>query len=275
MRRNSILIIVGHGLYFPWTEILYEGQRKTWLTWALPEHIKVVHFHGTPVGKIGLFLDKQHELLRWNNRWTALFQRSIDRSLALPFKSYIPRVTDSSLLDIEQKALHVHIPDIYFTQSWQNFAWFKYFIEETAFDFVFTTTTSSLIRPHALSEIVSTFDSKLPIYAGVKPYVGANFAAGNNRLLSRAAASLILSNRHKLDFGEIEDVGIGSLLSRLGVTIAEIPSLHISSLAEFEEKKNLIASHFHIRVKSGPLQQRNDIQIMQEVFRYINKEGLN
>lgn len=275
MRCNSILIIVGHGLYFPWTEILYEGQRKTWLTWELPEQIKIVHFHGTPVGKIGLFLDKQHERLRWNSRWSAIFQRGIDRSLALPFKSYIPKVTDSSLLNIEQNALHVHIPDTYFTQSWQNLAWYKYFIEETSFDFVFSTTTSSLIKPHTLFSMVSKFEAEYPVYAGHRPYEGANFAAGNNRLLSRTAVELMLSNRHKLDFGEIEDVGIGTLMSRLGVPFMELPSLHISSFRQFEEKKDLINSNFHIRVKSGTLQKRKDVQIMQEVFKYINEEGLH
>ena len=273
MSEKSILLVVGHGLYEPWLDILNRGQRQTWLTWAFPDNIKVIHLHGTPVPGIGQYLDQLHERARWGSRWTALLQRNFDRILSLPFRKYIPKVTPSKLLEIEQESIHVHIPDIYFTQIWQDFAWLKFFLEETKYDFLFSTTTSSLIKPKSLSRVVSSLDFSRPIYAGFKPHPGIDFAAGNNRLLSRPAAELILSNRHKLDFGIIEDVAIGTLASKLGIPFTQLPSLHITSIPDLQEKINLIHSNFHIRVKSGSMNNRNDVKLMQEVFRIVNETG--
>lgn len=273
MSDKRLLIIVGHGLYNPWLNILYEGQCKTWLTWSHSERIEIVHCHGTPVNKFGLLLDRIHERARWKNRWTALAQRWIDRALALPFRNYIPPVTKSNYLNLEQNCYHIRIPDTYFTQSWQNLAWFKHFLESAKYDFLFSTTTSSLLKPNQLLEIVDKLDANQPIYGGFKPYQGATFAAGNNRLLSKAAIELIIKNRAHLDFGLIEDVGIGTLLSKLNIPLTDLPSLHISATDEIAtaDKAGLITSNFHIRVKSGPLNQRNDVFLMNEVFNRINE----
>lgn len=275
MKSPKILLLVGHGLYQPWIDILHEGQRKTWLNWTLPEGMQVIHSHGTPVKKFGQLIDKFHEKCRWTNRWTALGLEYLDRGLAFPFKNFIPRVSNSELLVIEQESIHVHIPDTYFTQAWQNLAIFNHFLNKTDADFLFSTTTSSLIKPKSLQLAVKKFDLSLPVYAGVIPYEGARFAAGNNRLLSRKAIELIMKNRNQLNFGKIEDLGIGNLLSTLGVPLVGMPSLHISSFSELDdaERSGRIESNFHIRVKSGPLQKRNDVALMKEIFLRVEKSG--
>ena len=98
MKESKILIVVGHGLYEPWINILHEGQRKTWLRWPLPESVKVIHLHGTPLTPIGWKLDRLHEKIRWTNRWVAMPLAWLDRFLLLPFRWYIPKISRSELL---------------------------------------------------------------------------------------------------------------------------------------------------------------------------------
>ena len=215
MKKSKILIVVEHGLYEPWINILNEGQRKTWLRWPLPESVKVIHLHGTPLTPIGWKLDRLHEKIRWTNRWVAMPLAWLDRFLLLPFRWYIPKISRSELLEIEEEVLHTHFPDSYLNFQWKFLALLKYFLEETDFDFIFATTTSSMIKPFALQRLVSKFNPEENIYAGVKPYEGANFAGGNNRLLSRSAANMIIENRWRIDPGTIEDKAMGELFSKL------------------------------------------------------------
>jgi hypothetical protein len=93
VKKSKILIVVAHGLYEPWVNILHEGQRKTWLRWPLPEEVKVIHLHGTPLSPIGWKLDRLHEKIRWTNKWVARPLAWLDRFLLLPFRWYIPKIS--------------------------------------------------------------------------------------------------------------------------------------------------------------------------------------
>jgi hypothetical protein len=111
---------------------------------------------------------------------------------------------------------------------------------------------------------------KAGLYAGVKAYEGANFAAGNNRLISRDVAIAILKNRIYFDCGMIEDAAMGRLVNRLGFPFRQLPSLNITTLGQLESSQDSIfENHFHIRVKSGSFLQRNDVEIMKQVHSRI------
>jgi glycosyltransferase involved in cell wall biosynthesis len=275
VKKSKILIVVAHGLYEPWVNILHEGQRKTWLRWPLPEEVKVIHLHGTPLSPIGWKLDRLHEKIRWTNKWVARPLAWLDRFLLLPFRWYIPKISRSELLEIEQKVLHVHFPDSYLNFHWKFLALLKYFLEETDFDFIFSTTTSSMIKPFALQRLVSEFSPEKIIYAGVKPYDGANFAAGNNRLLSRSTVKLIIKSRWRIDPGTIEDKAIGDLLFKLGVQFIELPSLNITDKEGLKSPKLIedLISNFHIRVKSGTFEERGDVLLMHAIEQRLNEIG--
>ena len=275
MKKSKILIVVGHGLYEPWINILHEGQRKTWLRWPLPESVKVIHLHGTPLSPFGWKLDRLHEKIRWTNRWVAMPLAWLDRFLLLPFRWYIPKISRSELLEIEEEVLHTHFPDSYLNFQWKFLALLKYFLEETDFDFIFATTTSSMIKPFALQRLVSKFNPEENIYAGVKPYEGANFAGGNNRLLSRRAANMIIENRWRIDPGTIEDKAMGELFSKLGVQFIELPSLNITDYEGLNSPtltQDLI-SNFHIRVKSGTFEEREDVLLMHAIEQRLSEIG--
>ena len=275
MNSPKILVVIGHGLYEPWLNILHEGQRKTWLRWPVPENMKIIHMHGTPLSKVGWKIDRIHERIRWKNVWVAKPLEYIDRIVTLPFRAYIPKIQKSKLLVLEQEVIQVKFPDSYLNMVWKNLALWRYFISKTDYDFLFFTTTSSLIKPFALSELISRFDPNDSIYAGVRPYKGANFAAGNNRLLSRPAAQLLLDKRLLLDPAIIEDKGIGLAFERLGVSFIELPSLNITSVDETKSPDftNKLNANFHIRVKSGTFTNRDDVELMNIVYSKLNALG--
>jgi hypothetical protein len=275
VKSSKILIVVWHGLYEPWINILHEGQRKTWLRWPLPEGVKIIYLHGTPLSPNGWRLDRLHEKIRWTNRWVAIPLAWLDRFFLFPFRWYIPKIGESELLKIEEEVLHTQFPDSYLNAQWKFLALLKYFLEETDFDFIFGTTTSSMIKPFALKRLISEFNPQENIYAGVKPYEGANFAGGSNRLLSRSAANLIIKNRWQIDPGTIEDKAIGALFFKLGVPFIELPSLNITGHEGLESPtltEDLI-SNFHIRVKSGTFEERGDVLLMHDVEQRLIEIG--
>jgi hypothetical protein len=271
MNNPKILVAVGHGLYEPWINILHEGQGKTWLRWPLPEGMKVIHFHGTPLSFLGWKLDRLHEKIRWTNRWVALPLAWFDRIVTLPFKFYIPQIRKSILLNVEQDSYQVLFPDSYLNFRWKVLSFLEYFVQETDFKYLFFTTTSSMMKPEILLERIFSLPENQPIYAGVKAYAGANFAAGNCRLLSRSAAILVLQNCRHFDAGYIEDRAMGNLMEKIGIPFIELPSLNISSIEELDRTSDkTLNSHFHIRVKSGSFKSRNDVEIMHAVYQRIN-----
>lgn len=264
-KKPNVMIAISHGLYEPWISILENGQKRTWLQSIRPQNVEIVHFHGTPVGKFGWKLDRLHESIRWFNRWLAFFLRVWDRIIAIPFTFYIPRFEESKLLHEQDVSIHIKLPDTYRLMRWKDLAIFDYFLKCSNAHFIFMTTTSSYINIAKLNDMIE----KLPLknlYAGVKAYKGAEFAAGNNRLISRDVVEQIVRNRVLFDPGYIEDYSLGKLMTRLGIIFKELPSLHIQdeSILEkisFPELNN----YFHIRVKSGTFNHRNDVYLMNVI----------
>ena len=271
MKSPTVLVAIGHGLYEPWLNILYEGQEKTWLHTVPPVGVSTIHYHGTPVGKIGWKLDRLHEWLRWKNRWFATVLAWLDTVIGFPLIFFIPNVRKSKKLNTSFPALEVRFPDSYQFLRWKSLATLKYFVENTSCDYIFMTTNNSYINFKNLSRIVAD----LPVnsfYGGAKAYDGAEFAAGNNRIISRDVAIKFLRNRKNFSLGRIEDAAMGEFAHLLNITYMPLPSLVIESLENLETTSdNELAGHFHIRVKSGTIKSRNDVAIMNRLHaRLIN-----
>lgn len=271
--ETSTLCAIVHGLYEPWIEILNKGQELTWLQGARRKDITIIHAHGIPVNRLGQILDRLHEKLRWQNRGVALMLRVFDILLTYPWIIFNSTYQTSKRLYASHPAIQVNFPDIYLTLRWKNLAVMRYFLNETDCDYLFMTTTSSYINLVRLAKVVRNLP-KTSLYAGAIAYQGANFAAGNNRLMSRDVVQLFLENSNLWDPTVIEDLALGNLAARLGLELVPLPQLNISSIDQLSEtSSNELNSHFHIRVKSGPLFERNDILVMQEIHRRIIGEG--
>jgi hypothetical protein len=269
MKNPKVLVALFHGLYEPWLGILHQGQAKTWLELDRPSEMQVVHFHSTKLGALGWKFDRFHEFLRWKNKWYAYVLQIFDRLVGFPLMFYVPSYSRSEKLDTTDLAVHIHFPDSYQFMRWKDLSVLKYFVTETSADFIFMSTTSSYLLPHKLLEVIQTLPRNR-VYAGVNPYDGANFAAGNNRLISRDVAKLILKHRYKFDPGVIEDRAMGEMLTGLNIGFKALPSLHLTSEDELSKTSNPeLMSNFHIRVKSGAFHKRNDVALMQAVHRRV------
>ena len=261
----KVLCALSHGLYEPWLGILKEGQQKTWLDQDFPEGFELIHFHGTPGGKLLQELDRIHEKLRWKNRWLALALRILDMVFLYPLFSYIPRYENSKLLSDSRRVIHIKFPDTYSTYRWKFLALLKYFIDETNSDFLFVTSTASYVQPNLVLDFASTLPLE-NVYAGAEPYPGANFISGSNRIISRALAKQVLENRRYWSIGIIEDLALTNLIKAKGNELITFPIRNISSLAELDLLTDSdLTSSYHFRLKSFQGKDRLDATIMKRL----------
>ena len=169
-------------------------------------------------------------------------------------------------------AFHIHFPDTYQNVRWKDLAILNYFIHERNEDFILFTTTSSYIYFDHLLERVSRLDAQ-NFYGGVVPYEGANFAAGNNRLISRSAAVKLLNHRSYFDPGYIEDVAMGKAFERLKIKLVSLPSWNINDVQGVETlTKEIFLNNYHFRMKSGSFRNRLDVPIMISLHNKIVNE---
>jgi len=265
----SVLCAVAHGLYVPWLEILKEGQSKTWLAQPTPDNVEIIHYHGTPLNSIIYPLDKIHERIRWSNRHMYRLLKLIDNLTLRPWINYIPPIEESSILNLENKVMHVRFPDLYLTHRWKILSLMNFFLNHTNHDYLFTTTTSSYINLEVLSQKIEEFEPG-DLYFGALPYEGAEFISGSNRIFSRITVSKLLLAKHFLKPGIIEDLAVGQLLSKIGVKPTFIPLINISSIQELDNIQDVtLRENYHFRLKSGSNTRRDDAKIMRALhYRY-------
>lgn len=265
----KILVVVSHGYYSPWIDITTQGQNETWLTGELPSNIEILHYHGSPLGKCGLALDKAHERVRWSNRLGYFLLKLFDFVVTFPFLAFTPYASTSKLLLLRHKTIHVRWPDSYLTFRWKAKGMFKFALNNYDFDFLFMTTSSSYIRLDELARLLSKHEP-FEFFGGASAYDGANFAAGSNRVLSRDLVQDLL--RRPLDYlpFPIEDLSLSKSVLRKGVRLVKLPHMDIDSLENLERVTDAeLLNHYHFRLKSGSLENRNDVEIMKELHRRL------
>ncbi len=264
-----IIVAISHGYYAPWIDIATEGQNETWLNAKLPPNVEVLHYHGSPLGNLGLILDKVHERIRWSNRLGYFLLRLFDSVFTLPFLALTPSASSSKLLHLRHKSIHVRWPDSYLTFRWKAKGMFKYALNNYEFDFLFMTTSSSYIRLNELLKLLSQ-QNPVEFFGGASAYEGANFAAGSNRVLSRDLVQSLLNNPFDYLPFPIEDLSLSRSVLRKGVRLLRLPHLDINSLENLLKVSDAeLLNHYHFRLKSGSLENRNDVEIMKELHRRL------
>jgi len=267
----KILVAVGHGYYAPWIDIAIKGQNETWLADQVPSNIEILHYHGSPLGRTGLMLDRIHERIRWSNRLGYALLGLFDSVVTFPFLAIIPKSSTSKLLSLKHKTIHVRWPDSYLTFRWKAKGMFKFVIKNYDFDFLFMTTSSSYIRLEELSKLLSVQMTNR-FFGGATAYSGANFAAGSNRVFSRDLVQNLLNR--PLDYlpFPIEDVSLSKSVMKDGIKLARLPHLDIDSLENLHKLTDAeLLNHYHFRVKSGSLDNRNDVAIMKSLHERLKR----
>ena len=181
MKYKQVLICVGHSLKEPWLTIFRDGSEKTWINSTLSPSFQVINFHGYTLSRIWDKWDYIHEKIRWKNRWVAAQLRWFDALVGFPFIYHIPGTTISTRLQSKHLSLEIKCKDIYQFMRWKDLAALSYFVKHTDADYFFTVTNNSYLNFSKLESLIESLPSTA-LYAGVKAYEGAMFAAGNNRM---------------------------------------------------------------------------------------------
>ena len=270
MQNPKLLCAIGHGLYRPWIDILYNGQEKTWLSGEIPENMTILHFHGRTLDSFGLFMDRRHEAIRWTSKYFSLPLSLIDGFLGYPFKNFVPSYFPSNELKTKHLAIKINFPDAYVTVRWKILGLFEYFLNETSCNYLMLTTSSSYVNTKKLENFVNSLPEK-GVYVGSLPYPGARFVSGSNRIVSRDIVEVLYENRMSWKIGTIEDLELGRLIKlHLDINPTTVPIVNIESL---EQLKNLgdkiLNSNYHFRLKSGTLKSRNDVEIMEALHKKL------
>ena len=91
------------------------------------------------------------------------------------------------------------------------------FVTETTCNYLLLTTSTCYVNVTALRQTLRRMPSSR-VYAGtVLRFEGQEFVAGNNILISRDVANLVLKNRRNLRHDVPDDVALGILVSELGI----------------------------------------------------------
>ena len=267
--ETATIVLIKHGLYSPWVEIAKKGQSKTWLSLQIPEGFRVVHFYGIPVSKFGSWLDKFHEWLRWNGRFTSYFQRIIDVIFGFPFLLWIPRVRKADNLDMRDTELQCQVFDTYYTLRWKQLAVYKYLLDNFSFDYLYEVNGSSYVNLSVLKKFIQQIP-KTGFYGGMLPWEQASFISGASRLTSHDVLKALVKHRKNWDASLLEDVAIGKVLRKFGFCPTPINSLILENVEDVNLISQLdLTQKFHFRTKSGSLNQRNDVALMAALHRKL------
>lgn len=272
MKNPNLLCAIGHGLYKPWINILYNGQEKTWLSGDISETITICHFHGKKLGLVGIFFDRHHEAIRWKNKYFSVPLSRFDNFVGFPFKNRIPKYFPSTELKTRHPALKINFPDAYVTVRWKILGLFEYFLNETNCNYLMLTTSSSYVNIEKLKDFISYLPEK-GVYVGSLPYTGAKFVSGSNRIISRDVVEVLYEKRKTWKVGTIEDLELGRLIKlHLSIIPTTVPIVNIASLEELENiDQKILQDSYHFRLKSGTMEKRNDVAIMKALHKKLLK----
>ena len=262
-QHPSVLCAIQHTDLEPWVTIRREGQASTWLAGPLPEHMACVYFVGSPLPDWARRLEIWHERFRWSPRGKWLVP--LDRWVTYPLRNWIS-VVDRTEQSSPAETVHLSVPDAFPLLQWKYLGVYRYFLESTEHNYLYTTTTGSYLRPAMLLQQLKS----LPLaglYAGTPLQAGSrSFISGANRLMSRDIVERIVGAASELDRGRIEDLAQGMLLHEWGVESRPLPTINLHSAKELRtiSDAELAATH-HVRIKAPRDRSRIDVAIMQEL----------
>ncbi len=275
----ALMVAIVHANRPPWASIATDGQGTTWLSGPSEgTDVPVFYIQGAGPSWAASAFDATHERLRWQQSSRSVaprLLRAVDFVGTYPFRRWVPRWHLAEVGQLPRPSLIARVPDTYLTAVYKELALFDFFLSRTTADWLYMTTSSSYVR---VDKLLATAGSLSPsrVYAGTRIVAGRReFASGANRLFSRDVVDDVFRSRTLWDRSLLEDLGLGKLAERLGLSVRPLPSLNIDSVAEvWSLPVDILAGSFHYRVKSGPLDRRNDVGVMRALHERILSEGL-
>ena len=257
--KSSLLIIIGQGKTEPWESIWRDGQIPTWVN-RYKDEVEIVNVSGISMGAFWRRYDAIHEKVRFSNKfgkWQGRFDyllipwlaRNIPRSRELP----------SSLI----REIQICTNSSYIFAGRRLLGAVNWFLNETKFEYLFLTTTSSFINVNQLISQIKQFESEIPIYAGHLMGESPNkFVTGSGTLMNRITAHLIIDKFMEYPYEMLNDVALGMLLLKNGLKPFDIPWLWCKSVEDvlkIDDEALSRVMHFRCKTNSNP---RSDSEVM-------------
>lgn len=255
---NTVLIAVSQANEEPWKSIWKNGQQNTWMANSV-NGVEILNFCSKSAPPIVNKLDAFHEKNRYRKR-ISILQGRVDKFST----KLIPKTIPHSIFDQSNQLLLINSWSTYFTLGRRYMGLYKWFLDQTKYDFLFTTNTSSYINQNKLMDIIQSFGKSDFVYAGfLVPEFGDNqFVSGAGKLLSRKIVEIIVNNSASYKHSYLEDVDLGHFLHEKRIAPIKLSRLEIRNPKEVSEiPENTLREEFHYRCKSFE-HPRKDADIM-------------
>jgi hypothetical protein len=265
IENKKVLVAVCQGNIEPWLTIKVRGQDTTWVN-VENRFVDVVNFKSKNAPLLAKNYDRIHEIVRYRKN-IGLWQGRLDKLIAKLISKGVPQYHYSKV----DKFLNVESWSTYQLQGRRFIALYDWFLKETQYDFLFTTTTSSYIVKQNLLNLVNEFDTNSLVYAGylLPENQSEQFVSGAGTLLSRKTIEMLAKNWHLFDFSTLEDVAHSKLLSSFGVKAIALPRTDLFSVNDVRLISQAeLDRAFHFRCKSASV-PRQDAEIMQALHQRI------
>jgi len=270
--KDSPKILVGimHVNQNPWLKIAQDGQIPSWKESKF-QNFSVIYFFSL-TSRLGTLINQIIESLRWSRfRFLSYLIQFLLMIFFRPWIRFIPKgfLVSSPESKIDATALKVRIPELFSTMRWKKLVFLKYFLEKTSAEFVIISNSSSILNFDPILEFLNDFDNNENyLYAGKvhQNHKCGEYASGSYVLLNRRSAALLLENTHLIPVHAMDDVVFGMAFNRFGISPISLKSFDFDSVEKMEEvPKEELRRVGHFRLKSGPLSERNDVEIMREL----------
>lgn len=246
-----ILVLVVSSEREPWRTDELQGQRTTWAA-APPADMPVLFYYGTPAGALA--------------RASGVVARGLAElrlgGVRARFLALLGRRYEARPVRRDGSRFWTGVPDNLVHMSARLHAALGYAVAAERFDFVLCTNVSAYIYLQGLR----TYASRLPrtgFYGGfLGNWKGVPFASGSGVLMSRDVAESA-AHEASWDYDVADDVAIGLLMHRLGVTPDPIPRIEMTHLRAPLDA-DALARCYLVRCKSDSARDI-DVHIMRKV----------
>lgn len=267
-KNPKILIVVGHALYKPWTEILYEGQLKTW---ASNPSAVVKHSFAVPVPAIIRKADSYLWKLKWRKSSGKYFS-VLEIIFKKPLRVKQGALHEGLLPGTNIPTLELRMLDLDTMMNFKSFSIITGCLKYD-FDFLVLTTTSSYLNIPNLQKVISQLPRKKLIGGRIIRQGEVDFASGSFRVFSRDVIEEFLVHKKNFSKWRPEDLAFGYLAQHIGLNPVHISiaSMDIDSLDALSKvPSSQLGEIVHFRLKSGTFENRQDVEIMRQLHSELN-----
>jgi hypothetical protein len=262
MSNPSLVVVIHQAKIEPWESIWRDGQVPTWIN-RYKDSFEIFNSSGLPMSRFWSRFDELHEKNRYSRSW-GIWQGRLDHLFVPVLRRNLPPYLELQK-DVIREIL-IKTNSSYIFAGRRLLGILEWFIKESSSNFIFLTTTSSLINLKLLSSQLDSFSVREPLYAGqLLGQLPNRFVSGAGQLINRRAAELVLRSARSFPHRMLNDAALGHLMREIGVRQTEIPWIWLHSQKEIKNYTDEdFSSTIHFRCKTDSV-PRMDAEVMKSV----------